>query len=68
MSRTNTDSAPERWAVDLTCCGHDDGTAIRQTYEDADALREGYLTAQGHTRTAIVRKVDCYYEELDEDV
>lgn len=46
----------QTFAVQLTCCGRDDGIAgPYDTWEEADALREGYLTnVGGHERSAII--------------
>lgn len=51
-----------RWAVDLICCGLDDGTAILDTNEEAQNFRESYTTGPGVSpdgwldRRAIVRQ------------
>lgn len=38
------------------CCGRDDGTCTRSTWEEADALRESYISAEGHDRSCIIEK------------
>lgn len=45
---------PGGWIVRLTCCGRDDGTWARPTWEEADQFREDYLNAPGHDRSAII--------------
>lgn len=56
-----------RFAVQLTCCGRDDGRPEFRTWDEADAFREAYLSgpgvglptetrfgAGGHSRSAII--------------
>jgi len=38
----------------LTCCGRDYGWRERETWEEADDLRESFLDVQGHERSAII--------------
>lgn len=53
-------TAEERWALDLICCGRDDGTQVFRTSEDADEFRESYCAPVGwwdsHVRQAIKRR------------
>jgi hypothetical protein len=53
------DAAP--WVVQFYCCGRDDGTATRQTWEEADALRQSYVESNdgfnaGHQRSAVMTR------------
>jgi len=49
-----------RFAVQLTCCGRDDGRPEFSTWGEADAFRESYLSGTGvgaptgHIRSAII--------------
>jgi hypothetical protein len=43
------------FAVQFTCCGLDNGSAVRDSWQEADDLRESYLDAPGHQRSAIIR-------------
>ncbi len=36
------------------CCGREDGTATRSTWDEAEALRESYISAEGHDRSCII--------------
>lgn len=36
-----------RFAVQLTCCGRDDGRPEFGTWDEADAFRESYLSGEG---------------------
>lgn len=46
-----------RWAIDLICCGREDGTqTIEGPWSEADAFRESYCNAPGHERQGIVRR------------
>jgi hypothetical protein len=47
-----------RWAVDLVCCGHDGGTVVRNSWQEADDFREAYCDAGGHERVGIVRRAE----------
>lgn len=55
------------FTVRMTCCGRDDGSATFDTWDEADAFREGYLSGPGvgpptetrygvtgHSRSAII--------------
>lgn len=45
---------PGGFILRLTCCGRDGGTVGRATWQEADELRESYLAAEGHDRSAII--------------
>jgi hypothetical protein len=47
---------PGGWIIQFTCCGRDDGTAARATWQEADELREYYVAAPmgSHQRSAII--------------
>ena len=59
------------WRVRLTCCGRDEGVIQTHTWEEADALREGYTSgpgvhpqgysapphSDGHRRSAVIEKI-----------
>jgi hypothetical protein len=51
---TGTEVKPGGWILQLTCCGRDDGTVGRRTWQEADELRESYVAADGHERSAII--------------
>lgn len=40
--------------IRFICCGLDDGSAVRRTWQEADELRKSYISVQGHDRTAII--------------
>jgi hypothetical protein len=47
------------FAVQLTCCGRDDGLPTFEMWADADSFRESYLSGAGvddggHARSAII--------------
>lgn len=44
------------WALDLICCGRDDGTQGCRTGAEADEFRESYCNVDGHDRRAIKRR------------
>lgn len=37
----------ERWIVRLSCCGRDDGVEVFDTWKEANAFRESYVSGQG---------------------
>lgn len=45
------------WLLVLICCGRSDGTWPCNTWDEADALRESYMSAPDHDRQAILRAV-----------
>jgi hypothetical protein len=64
----SADESDHPWAVDLICCGRDDGTYLARTWDDADAFRKAYTSGAGvsdatkpanavggHERSAIIR-------------
>jgi hypothetical protein len=53
---TPTPPEPKRWALDLICCGLDDGTVIRSSWDEANDLRESYTASEGHRRSALLRE------------
>ena len=42
------------WRLRLICCGRSDGYWYTDTWEEADAIRNSYVTAYGHDRAAII--------------
>jgi hypothetical protein len=46
------------WAIDLTCCGVDDGTEVFQTWKEADDFRRSYINVQAddHGRVGVIRR------------
>ena len=40
------------WVVQFICCGYDDGTWRCPTWQAADELRNSYIDAEGHERSA----------------
>jgi hypothetical protein len=42
------------WLLHLVCCGRDDGTWPCATWEEADEIRQSYVAAEGHERSAII--------------
>ena len=45
-----------QWVLRLICCGHDDGRWRCATWEEADAIRNSYVSVKGHDRNAILTK------------
>lgn len=55
MTGTPLDQAkPGGFILQLTCCGRDAGTVGRATWQEADDLRESYVAAPDHDRSAII--------------
>ncbi len=48
------DVSPGGWILQLTCCGREWETVGRRTWREADELRESFLDAPGHDRSAII--------------
>lgn len=47
------------WALDLICCGRDDGTEVFASWSDANEFRLSYVTPIGHDnhdRAGIIRR------------
>lgn len=44
------------WALQLICCGRDDGEARFETWDQADGFRQSYVMAIGHDRAAILKR------------
>ena len=44
----------------LICCGYADGHVVRDSWDEADSFRWGYLDAGGHDRAAILRWDDAH--------
>lgn len=47
---------PQYWAVDLVCCGRDDGVQIMATWGEADAFRKSWVDFDGHERVAVIHR------------
>ncbi len=61
---TTHDTPGAAFVVQFYCCGRDDGTASRKTWEEANALRTSYVESgrspmemgehEGHQRAAVI--------------
>lgn len=53
-SDRNTPSSARPWRVRLFCCGREIPSDYLATWGEADAIRESYVSVDGHVRSALV--------------